>query len=124
MLTLPGDIPLVSANEIEAMLSARREQPVFSIAPAHDEHGSNAILCSPPDAVPLRFGDDSFFPHLEAARRRGIEPTIVRLAGIGCDIDHPADLARFVAMSPQQSTRTLAYLRSAGLLETIVSKTG
>ena len=30
--------------------------------------GSNAILLSPPDAVPLRFGDDSFFPHLAAAR--------------------------------------------------------
>ena len=26
------------------------------------------IICSPPDAVPLRFGEDSFYPHLDAAR--------------------------------------------------------
>ena len=43
-------------------------RPRFTIAPSHDEMGSNAILMSPPDAVPLRFGDDSFRPHLAAAR--------------------------------------------------------
>jgi 2-phospho-L-lactate guanylyltransferase len=53
---------------------------------------------SPPDVVPLRFGDDSFFPHLEAARGRGIAPTVLHLPGIALDIDNPADLAHFVAL--------------------------
>ena len=71
MLTLPGDIPLVTAAEIERLIAAhRRRPPSFTIAPSHDERGSNAILLSPPDAVPLRFGDDSFCPHLAAAARR------------------------------------------------------
>jgi 2-phospho-L-lactate guanylyltransferase len=118
MLTLPGDIPLVSVQEVSAMLAAHRAPRSFSIAPAHDELGSNAILCSPPDAVPLRFGDDSFQPHVQAARRHGIEPTIVRLPGIGCDIDHPADLARFMALGANSSSRTLAYLRSVGVSAT------
>ncbi len=120
MLMLPGDIPLVSTEEVSAILAAHRAPPAFSIAPAHDERGSNAILCSPPDAVPLRFGDDSFWPHVAAARRRGIEPTIVRLPGIGCDIDHPADLARFIAMAANSSSGALAYLRSVGVTATVL----
>ena len=51
------------------------------------------MICSPPDAVPLRFGENSYFPHLEAARRCGIEPTVIRQPGIAMDIDHPVDLA-------------------------------
>jgi 2-phospho-L-lactate/phosphoenolpyruvate guanylyltransferase len=95
MLTLPGDIPLVTAAEIGAILAAHRPPPSFTIVPSHDERGSNAILMSPPDAVPLRFGEDSFFPHLAAAQARGIVPTVVHLPGIALDIDNPADLAHF-----------------------------
>jgi 2-phospho-L-lactate guanylyltransferase len=78
-----------------SVVAAIRRPPSFTIAPSHDELGSNAVLMSPADAVPLRFGDDSFFPHLAAARACGIEPTIVRLPGIALDIDNPADLAHF-----------------------------
>ena len=95
MLTLPGDIPLVTAAEIGRLIAAHRPAPSFTIAPSHDEMGSNAILMSPPDAVKLRFGDDSFRPHLAAARAAGIEPTVVSLPGIALDIDNPADLAHF-----------------------------
>jgi 2-phospho-L-lactate guanylyltransferase (CobY/MobA/RfbA family) len=98
MLTMPGDIPLVTTEEINALLAAHRPAPSFTIAPSHDELGSNAIVMSPPDAVPLRFGDNSFFPHLEAARSRGIAPTVLHLPGIALDIDNPADLAHFVGL--------------------------
>src|SRR6266446_4294709 len=64
MLTVPGDVPLVTTDEIGLLLAAHRPVPAFTIAPSHDEQGSNAVLVSPPDAVPLRFGDNSFFPHL------------------------------------------------------------
>jgi 2-phospho-L-lactate guanylyltransferase len=98
MLTLPGDIPLVTAAEIAALLAAHRPAPSFTIAPSHDEKGSNAILLSPPDAVPLRFGDDSFFPHLAAARALGIAPSVLCLPGIALDIDNPRDLAHFARL--------------------------
>jgi 2-phospho-L-lactate guanylyltransferase len=62
----------------------------------------------------LRFGDDSYFPHLAASRRSGIEPTVVRLPGIGLDIDHPADLRAFLR-APRKPTRTLALLETFGL---------
>jgi 2-phospho-L-lactate guanylyltransferase len=115
MMTMPGDIPRLSTAEIAATLASHRGAPSFTIVPAHDDLGSNAIICSPPDAVPLRFGEDSFYPHLDAARARGIEPLIVRHPGIGMDIDNPVDLVTFLKMSPPVRTRTLDCLEQAGI---------
>jgi len=98
MLTVPGDIPLVTAAEIAQLVAAHRPARSFTIAPSHDELGSNAVLVSPPDAVPLRFGDNSFFPHLAAAEARGISPTVLNLPGIALDIDNPDDLRHFARL--------------------------
>ena len=120
MMTMPGDIPLISTTEIAAALAAHRPAPAFTIVPAHDELGSNTIICSPPDAVPLRFGENSFYPHLDAARARGIEPLIIRQPGIAMDIDHPVDLVTFLRMSPPIRTRTLAFLEQSGIAERVL----
>jgi 2-phospho-L-lactate guanylyltransferase len=108
MLTLPGDIPLVTPAEIESVLAVHPPAPSFTIVPSHDERGSNAIACSPPDAVPLRFGDDSFYPHLQAAEACGIRPNVVHLPGIALDIDNPEDVVSF--MRTQSPTRAWAVL--------------
>jgi len=115
MMTMPGDIPRLSPAEIAATLAAHRAAPAFTIVPAHDDLGSNTIVCSPPDAVPLRFGEDSFFPHLDAARARGIDPLVIRHLGIGMDIDNPVDLVAFLRMSPRMPTRTLTFLEQSGI---------
>jgi 2-phospho-L-lactate guanylyltransferase len=114
MLTLPGDIPLVTADEIDRVVAAHRSAPAFTIVPSHDEGGSNAILCSPPDAVKLRFGVDSYFPHLRGAEAQGITPTVLHLPGIALDIDNPEDLAAF-ARQPSP-TRTRAFLAENAML--------
>ena len=116
MLTLPGDIPLVTPEEIGRLLAAHRPAPAFTIAPAHDERGSNAILASPPGAVPLSFGDDSFVPHLAAAERCGIRPTVLHLPGIAFDIDNPADLAHFARLGSRTRAGRLVA-ENATLLE-------
>jgi 2-phospho-L-lactate guanylyltransferase len=116
MLTLPGDLPLVAAAEIEELIAAHGPAPAFTITPAHDDLGSNAILMSPPDAVRLRFGEDSFFPHLAAARASGIEPCVVRLPGIAFDIDNPQDLHHFARLKACTSAgRFLAEHANKGL---------
>ena len=112
MLTLPGDIPLVEGHDIRQLIDLHRnatgrDARAFTIVPARDERGSNAILCSPAAAVPLRFGVDSFLPHLAAARRCAIEPTVVRLPRIALDIDTPDDLALFLATPSPTRTRAL-----------------
>ena len=110
MLTVPGDIPRVTSAEIAAVIEARRPAPSLTIVPAHDERGSNAMLCSPPTVMTLRFGDDSFLPHLAAARALGIEPTIVKLPGIALDIDQPADLEALRRAKPHMPTRAIRLL--------------
>jgi 2-phospho-L-lactate/phosphoenolpyruvate guanylyltransferase len=115
MITLPGDVPAATPAEVEAVLAAHRPAPSFTIAPAHDDLGSNAVLLSPPDGVTLRFGDNSFFPHLDAARRGGIEPTVVRCPGIAMDIDHPVDLGAFLRLPQSAGTRTRGYLEEIGV---------
>jgi 2-phospho-L-lactate guanylyltransferase len=115
MLQIPGDIPLVCAGEISLLLAMRRPAPSFTIAPSHDDLGSNAVLVCPPTAVPLNFGDDSFHPHLRAAQACGIAPLIVRQHGIGLDIDRPDDILAFAQL--RSRTRAQAFLERHGLAE-------
>src|SRR5262245_2545715 len=107
MLTIPGDVPLVSPADVRHLLRAHRASPGFTIVPARDQRGSNAIVCTPPDLVPLRFGPDSFFPHLAAARSRGVDPTTVDLPRIALDIDEPADLFEFMRIPSRTRARAL-----------------
>ena len=113
ILQVPADIPLITADEIGMVLAAHDRQDDFVIVPAHDSRGSNAVLCAPPERVPLRFGDDSFLPHLDAARRCGLEPKIVTAPGIALDIDKAEDLAAFMRIP--SDTRTYALLQGTRL---------
>jgi 2-phospho-L-lactate guanylyltransferase len=115
MVQLPADLPLLTAADVDAVLQAHAKAPSITLAPSRDRLGSNAVACSPPDLLPLRFGDDSFYPHLERARALGIEPTIVERPGLALDVDTPADLAAFLA-APSR-TRTYKYLTRSGIRE-------
>jgi len=119
MLTVPGDIPRVTAAEIAAVIEARRPAPSVTIVPAHDERGSNAVLCSPPLVMPLRFGDDSFLPHVASARDLGIEPTIVRLPGIALDIDQPEDVHALLQAKPPMATHAMQVLANYSAATTL-----
>jgi 2-phospho-L-lactate guanylyltransferase len=121
MLQLPADVPLLTAADIAAVLQAHASAPSITLAPSRDRLGSNAVACSPPDLLPLRFGDDSFFPHLERARALGVEPRIVARPGLALDIDTPADLAAFLATP--STTRAYVYLMHSGIAERILTST-
>jgi 2-phospho-L-lactate guanylyltransferase len=113
IMQVPGDVPLATAGEFEQAMAAHLPAPAMTIVPARDQQGSNCVICSPPDAVALSFGDNSFFPHLDAARRGGIEPTICALPGLGLDIDTPDDLAELLARPGE--TLSHAFLNESGI---------
>ena len=115
LLQVPGDVPGLGVKEIETVLAAHGAAPAVTLVPAHDRRGTNCVLCSPPDALPFAFGDDSFPLHCDAAGARGIAPRIVRLPGLGLDIDVPDDLRAFLA-EPVEG-RTLAYLHESGIAD-------
>lgn len=113
LLTVPGDVPLLSPLEIDAVLAAHGAGPALTIVPARDDYGSNALACSPPGLMPFHFGDDSFRLHLAEARQIGVQARVLRLPGLALDIDRPADLAEF-ARAPS-ATRSYAWLVEHGL---------
>jgi 2-phospho-L-lactate guanylyltransferase len=113
-LQMPLDIPTVSKEEITILLSQHRDGPGFTVAPSSDDYGSNGVLVTPPDLMPLTFGDDSFFPHLKVAQEHGIQPTVVRLPGFGLDIDRPDDFYKFAEL--RSKTRAQAYIERHGLM--------
>jgi 2-phospho-L-lactate guanylyltransferase len=96
MLTVPGDVPRATAAEIEQVLAGHDR---MTIVPSHDGLGTNALALSPPELIRFQFGTASFEPHCVAARALGIEPRILRLPGLGLDIDTPDDLALLQAMA-------------------------
>lgn len=124
MIQIPGDLPALTSKDIAAVLDAHGEAPSITIAPSRDDKGSNAVACSPPDLLPLRFGDDSFFPHCESARKLGIEPAIVRREGLGLDIDTPDDLHAFLKLAHlrKKTSRTRHFLIESGVAVRLESK--
>ena len=84
----------------------------MTLSPSRNGRGTNAILCTPPDAIPFRFGEASFRQHLEAARALGIEPRVLKRAGICLDLDTRNDLQRFAAR--RTATHTQRVLENAG----------
>jgi 2-phospho-L-lactate/phosphoenolpyruvate guanylyltransferase len=108
MLSVPGDVPAVTPQEITEILGAVADTAVI-LVPSRDERGTNAALVRPPGALPLRFGEPSFVRHLESARQLGLRAEVLRLPGLSLDLDTPADLDEFLrSPSPTRTYRLLS----------------
>ena len=115
MLVIPGDVPLVTVEEIQTVLELHEKAPSMTIVPAQDELGSNCIALSPTIAAPLRFGPNSYFPHLETARKLGLGLQTPKLPGLGLDIDTPKDLLKLSRQTV--CTRAQEYLLKKNIVE-------
>jgi len=104
-LVIPADIPLIEASELQRILEAAPEQGTV-LVPAADGRGTNAVFRRPAALFPLGFGNDSFKPHLAAARATGNPCTVLSLPGIALDIDNPTDL-RDLAQAPGEKRSQL-----------------
>jgi 2-phospho-L-lactate/phosphoenolpyruvate guanylyltransferase len=115
-VTVPGDVPEVTPAELRAMLEAGRVAAAVFV-PSASGVGTNGALLRPPAALPLTFGEPSFAGHLAAARRHELVTAVLRLPGLGLDIDTPDDLAALGARgSRTRSGRLLARLEAGGRL--------
>lgn len=121
MLVIPADVPLITPQDIEAIVSTQRTLPGVTLVPAAYDGGTNALLCSPPDAVPFRFGEESFSSHQRAAQDLGIAPEVLRPARVGLDIDRPEDLIAF--LSAPSPTRAYACLSEMGIPARVADRT-
>jgi 2-phospho-L-lactate/phosphoenolpyruvate guanylyltransferase len=92
VLVLPADLPLLTRDDVAALLERATNPPVVVIAPDRHEKGTNALLLSPANLIEYDFGGESFKRHCERARRAGARLEIVSLPSLGLDLDLPEDL--------------------------------
>ena len=108
-LTIPGDVPCVTAAEIRSLADALPAAPAVALTPSRSGLGTNGVALAPPSAMRLRFGEPSFDGHVVAARALRLAVNIVRLPGLGLDVDAPEDLVMLLAEGPTtESGRLLA----------------
>ena len=110
-IVIPADIPLVQTDEINKIIAVAPEQGSVIVA-ASDGRGTNAILRRPAALFPLRFGNDSFQPHLAAARATRNPCVVLSFPGIGLDIDNPSDLYKLACAAGE--TRSQQLVRKWG----------
>jgi len=115
-LVIPGDIPLIEAEDL-AMIFEHAPAEGTVLVPSSDKRGTNAVLRAPSDLFPLRFGNHSFPPHLQAAVATDTVCIVLSLPRIGLDIDDVEDLRSLAAQAGTKRAQELARrLTSNGVL--------
>lgn len=92
VLVLPADLPLVTREDILALVDHAKKPPVVVIAPDRREEGTNALLICPAGLIEYEFGPGSFRRHCERARQAGANLEVVNLPSLSLDLDLPEDL--------------------------------
>jgi 2-phospho-L-lactate guanylyltransferase len=118
LAVLLADTPLVTA---EALRSALRTLGPVVLAPSRDERGTNLLLRRPPDAIPSRFGPDSFRRHLETAAERMLPTAVVERPELSFDLDDPGDI--LTVLETRRGGRTFEVCRDLELEERLAART-
>lgn len=105
-LVIPADIPLIESAELEMIAEAAPPGGAV-LVPDAAGRGTNAALRAPADLFPLRFGNDSFLPHLASAQATGLPCVVLDLPGIARDIDRPEDLQEVAAARGERRSQQL-----------------
>jgi 2-phospho-L-lactate guanylyltransferase len=92
VLVLPADLPLITPEDIQAMLKLAQEPPVVIVAPDRHRQGTNALLICPVGLIDYDFGPGSFQRHCERAKAAGAHLEVFELPSLALDVDLPEDL--------------------------------
>jgi 2-phospho-L-lactate/phosphoenolpyruvate guanylyltransferase len=105
-LVVPADIPLIDSTELQRILDCAPSGGTV-LVPDAAGRGTNAAWRSPGDLFPLRFGNDSFLPHLASAKATGLPCVVLELPGIARDVDRPEDLRELAAAIGERQSQKL-----------------
>jgi len=119
-LTIPGDVPAVTPQELTDLCTYRPEIEVV-LAPDRERLGTNGLRLVPPHAITLRFGEDSFSLHQAEARRANRSFEVRDVEGLRYDLDRPDDVVAFMQLSRDTATRRL--LQELGAADRVLAST-
>jgi len=115
LLVVPSDLPLLTSECVSRLLDLLGPPPSMVISPSRGRRGTNALLLSPPNAVPFSFGPESFQRHLALALQLGVDVVVYEAPELSLDVDEAADLRSLVASATRGYTaELLASLRAGG----------
>lgn len=92
VLVLPADLPLITPEDVGAMLELAKDPPVVVVAPDRHRKGTNALLICPVGLIEYDFGPNSFERHCARARQAGARLEVCELPSLALDMDLPEDL--------------------------------
>jgi len=98
VMILPADLPLITCQEIEYVISKLDVNNKMIISPDRRMSGTNMLIVSPVDLVEFSFGPGSFERHVRQAQAKGAHIDVYPLESIGLDIDLPEDLDLYQKM--------------------------
>lgn len=112
LLVVLGDLPLLRAGDVEAVLEAGLRHPLVGVASL--DGGTAMLYQAPPGRLPARYGPESFDAHRSAAREQGLELRVLDLPDrlARGDLDTPEDARRIAASG--RGGRTAELLRKLG----------
>jgi 2-phospho-L-lactate guanylyltransferase len=90
-IILPGDLPLIRSADISEMIDQCRRENELLIVPDLEGDGTNCLIASPPNAIPMQFGQGSFERHGAAANAAAITLKTPAPNSAWLDIDVPGD---------------------------------
>jgi 2-phospho-L-lactate/phosphoenolpyruvate guanylyltransferase len=94
LLVLFADLPLLTPDDITAMVHRGESANTVVLAPDRHGCGTNALLTHPAGLGRFAFGPSSFEAHTELAKSAGAQLQVYHSAGMSLDIDTLDDLAQ------------------------------
>lgn len=92
VLIVPADLPLITPEDIRAILERAVDPPVVVVAPDRHREGTNALLVCPTGLIEYEYGPGSFKRHCERAIQAGARLEVCEQPSIALDMDLPEDL--------------------------------
>jgi 2-phospho-L-lactate guanylyltransferase len=97
LVVMHGDLPLLSSEDVSAVLHARNESGGLVIGCDRFGVGTNLLAFESGSKPVFAFGSDSCARHRRNALETGIPVDVLRRIGIGLDIDQPEDIELLIA---------------------------
>lgn len=121
LLILPGDLPLLTGEDVERLFSYLKGERGVVVSPCRRREGTNALLRIPPDVMPTLFGTGSYEAHLRGARALGIPVRVDLSEGISFDVDTVEDLRDLLTKNNRCQAHTRSFLDGISRLRVLES---